>query len=160
VVMSWWWWWWQCFSRTTTFSTRPVAAGSPDLSSSGVGGTTSSSKSASSSCHGGRVVCWWWSYCGGSGRQWDSGGSGLGLWVWVFYSFQKLFAESLKVPTAHHCCEPDLRLMAKGCLPAKLCRELHAGGYSRQTLCREYTRLTANKLFPVVMVDHIAICHN
>jgi hypothetical protein len=27
--------------------------------------------------------------------------------------------------------------MAKGCLPANLCRELYAGGYSRQTLCHE-----------------------
>jgi hypothetical protein len=63
------------------------------------------------------------------------------LWFFVFYSFEKLFAESLKVLMANHCRELELRLTTKSCLSAELCRELFAGDYSRQTLCCELTTL-------------------
>jgi hypothetical protein len=55
----------------------------------------------------------------------------------VFLFFQKHFAESLKVLTAHHCREPEIRLKAKSSLPPKLCCERYASGNSRQLLCRE-----------------------
>jgi hypothetical protein len=63
--------------------------------------------------------------------------SGPSFGVLCFYSFKKVFAKSLKVLTAHHYSEPELRLTAKGCLPTKHYRELYAGGYSRQPLCLE-----------------------
>jgi hypothetical protein len=96
-------------------------------------GRRGSSKSTSSSCSGGLVVVLvvvgrrWQRVAVGRRQQWAQA-----LGSFVFYSFQKFIGESLKVLTTHHCHEPELRLTAKGCLPAK--RRL----------------LTAMKLFSVV----------
>jgi hypothetical protein len=55
----------------------------------------------SGAAHGGGSGRWW----DGSGQQWARPFSFL-----VFYSFENLFAESLKILTAHHCREHELQL--------------------------------------------------
>jgi hypothetical protein len=56
----------------------------------------------------------------------------------IFLFFPKMFAESQILHTAR---EPEEWLMARNPLPTEFCRECFAGGYSRQSFCREWTGL-------------------